>query len=87
MRIVSRRKKMIANFVLIVSTSIIPGDLEYVGNFVSCEQAHLYMKLNIPNVTESRCVLEEYMHLPEDFDSKRRELHVHDACKITRTCE
>ena len=75
---------MIANFVLIISMTGSPTDLQYVGNFVSCDVAHEYINIHHKGAKESRCILEEYMHLPKDF--KKRIITLHDNCKLKRSC-
>ena len=70
---------MLANFVLVVSVVTMPTDFKYIGHFVSCDQADLYMKLHIPNKVESRCLLEEYIYLPTDI--KKRVITIHDGAK------
>lgn len=75
---------MIAEFVLIVSMSAIPTDLKYVGNFVDCKSAQEYLRLNLPDVKESRCLLQKYMYLPDNF--KKRIITIDDGCKLRREC-
>ena len=70
---------MLAEFVLIVSVSGMPTDLQYVGHFVNCKQAHQHMELNIPEAKESRCLLEKYMYLPTNF--KKRIITIHHESK------
>lgn len=70
---------MLANFVLVVSVVTMPTDFKYIGHFVSCDQADLYMELNIPDKVESRCLLEEYIYLPTDM--KKRVITIHDGVK------
>ena len=70
---------MLAEFILVVSVVTIPTDFKYIGHFVNCDQAHLYIKLNIPDKVESRCLLEEYMYLP--IDIKKRVITIHDKSK------
>ena len=70
---------MLAEFVLVVSVVTMPTDFKYIGHFVNCDQAQLHMKLNIPGVKESRCLLEEYIHLPNNI--KKRMITIHDGDK------
>lgn len=70
---------MLAEFVLIVSITSMPGELKYVGHFVNCEQAAKHMKMNMPEVKESRCLLEKYMYLPNNF--KKRIFTISDESK------
>lgn len=63
---------MIASFVLVVNLIGLPGAWEYAGHFKSCDQAFLYMDLHYDNVTESRCLLEEYITLPEGLETVQR---------------
>jgi len=62
-------------FVLVVSVTDMPTDIKYIGTFVNCEQAHLYMDLNIPEAKESRCILEQFMYLPDNFQHNYIEVH------------
>jgi len=68
---------MLAKFVLVVSVVSMPTDFKYIGHFVDCDQADLYMELNIPDKVESRCLLEEYIYLPDNF--KKRVIHLRDS--------
>jgi len=70
---------MLAEFVLVVSVVVNPTNFQYIGHFVNCDQAQTYMKLNIPGVKESRCLLEEYIYLPTDL--KKRVITIHDGAK------
>ena len=71
---------MIAEYLLLVSLLDPFGASyeEYVGNFTSCDKAHMYYIINFdPLVTSDgyRCINEEYVHLPEDWDTTRKEIH------------
>ena len=71
---------MIAEYLLLVSLLDPFGSSyeEYVGNFTSCDKAHMYYIINFdPLVTSNgyRCLNEEYVHLPVDWDTTRKEIH------------
>jgi hypothetical protein len=68
---------MLAKFVLVVSVVSMPTDFKYIGHFVSCDQADVYMELNIPDKVESRCLIEDYIYLP--IDIKKRVIHLRDS--------
>jgi hypothetical protein len=53
-------------FVLVISTNSIRDEWEYQGNFESCDIAHLWIMLHRPDVVASKCMLTEYIQLPED---------------------
>lgn len=59
---------MIASFVLVVNLMGIPADWQYIGHFSSCNDADMYMKIHFDKVFESKCILEEYIYLPEDLE-------------------
>ena len=52
-------------FVMIISTNPIKDDFKYIGNFQNCLQAELYVSLHHPNKKASRCLMKDYIHLPE----------------------
>lgn len=76
---------MIAAFVLVVSMTSPVENWVYKGHFMNCEQAQLYVELNIPEAKATRCLLEQYIDLPEDI--KKRTINIHNNCKIERTCD
>ena len=57
-------------FVLVVSTSPTVDKWEYQGNFESCEIAHLWMALHRPDTRASKCMLQNYIKLPENTKVK-----------------
>ena len=75
---------MIAEFVLVVSVAAPIDNFKYIGHFTSCDQAQLYVELNIPEAKSTRCLLEDYIYLPEDL--KKRIINIHDNCKVNRSC-
>lgn len=75
---------MIAEFVLVVSVAAPMEHFKYIGHFTSCDQAQLYVELNIPDANATRCLLEDYIYLPEDL--KKRIINIHDNCKVNRSC-
>jgi len=75
---------MIAEFVLVVSVTAPIENFKYIGHFTSCDQAQFYVELNIPEATATRCLMEDYIYLPEDI--KKRTINIHKNCKIERTC-
>lgn len=75
---------MIAEFVLVVSVAAPMEHFKYIGHFTSCDQAQLYVELNIPEANATRCLLEDYIYLPEDL--KKRIINIHDNCKVNRSC-
>tara|TARA_R110000823_G_scaffold306232_1_gene428574 strand:+ start:695 stop:985 length:291 start_codon:yes stop_codon:yes gene_type:complete len=77
-------ESMIAEFVLVVSITSPIDNWIYKGHFISCEQAQLYVELSIPEAKATRCLLEDYIYLPEDL--KKRTINIHDNCKINRSC-
>jgi hypothetical protein len=77
-------ESMIAEFVLVVSITSPIDNWLYKGHFVSCEQAQMYVELNIPEAKATRCLLEDYIYLPEDL--KKRTINIHDNCKTNRSC-
>jgi len=70
---------MIAEFVLVVSVTVPIEHFRYIGHFTSCEQAHLYVELNIPDVKATRCLLEDYIYLPDSV--KKRTIRIHDGAE------
>ena len=75
---------MIVEFVLVVSVTAPIDNFKYIGHFTSCDQAQLYVELNIPEAKATRCLLEDYIYLPEDL--KKRIINIHDNCKVNRSC-
>ena len=75
---------MIVEFVLVVSVTAPIDNFKYIGHFTSCDQAQLYVELNIPEAKSTRCLLEDYIYLPEDL--KKRIINIHDNCKVNRSC-
>ena len=75
---------MIVEFVLVVSVTAPIDNFKYIGHFTSCDQAQLYVELNIPDANATRCLLEDYIYLPEDL--KKRIINIHDNCKVNRSC-
>jgi len=75
---------MIAEFVLVVSVAAPMEHFKYIGHFTSCDQAQFYVELNIPEATATRCLMEDYIYLPEDL--KKRTINIHDNCKVNRSC-
>ena len=51
--------------VLVISTNPFVDEWEYQGNFESCDIAHLWMTLHRPDTRASKCLLQEYIQLPE----------------------
>ncbi len=81
-------------FVLVISTNPLKDEWEYQANFESCDIAHLWMSLHRPDAVASKCLLQEYIRLPEDtkirsIDMKNntiRYYHSHHPCKLQRNC-
>jgi len=81
-------------FVLVISTSSTIDKWEYQGNFESCEIAHLWMSLHRPDSKASKCLLQEYINLPEDTVIKSIDMKTgttryydsHHSCKLKRNC-
>ena len=76
---------MIAEFVLVVSVTAPIEHFKYIGHFTSCDQAQFYVELNILEAKATRCLMEDYIYLPEDV--KKRTINIHNNCKIERTCD
>ena len=83
-------------FVMVINTAPEPlNDWQYIGNFASCEQAQLYVNLHHPKTRESRCLLQEYISLPEgtpikNIDMKNNSVRYRttiDMCKFRRNCD
>jgi hypothetical protein len=72
-------RDMIVEFVLVVSVTSPIEHWEYKGHFLSCEQAHLYVELNIPDAKATRCLLEDYIYLPDSV--KKRTIRIHDGAE------
>ena len=72
-------RDMIVEFVLVVSVTTPIESFRYVGHFTSCEQAHLYVELNIPDAKATRCLLEDYIYLPDSV--KKRTIRIHDGAE------
>jgi len=75
---------MVVEFVLVVSVTAPIDNFKYIGHFTSCDQAQLYVELSIPEAKATRCLLEDYIYLPEDL--KKRIINIHDNCKVNRSC-
>ena len=81
-------------FVLVISTNPIEDDFKYIGNFESCQHANLYISLYHPDKRASKCLLHQYIYLPENIiikniDMRRgtiRYYDEHDVCKVRRDC-
>jgi hypothetical protein len=52
------------NFVMAVSYTESYDDLQYVANFISCEQAQAYYDSNCIGAYIMMCQLEEYLYMP-----------------------
>jgi len=60
-------------YVMVISTILTPigpSDWKYIGHFENCTQAYQHVKKNHPKATSTRCMLEEYIYLPEDLEYK-----------------
>lgn len=57
-------------FVMVISTNPMEEDYFYIGNFKSCEVGHIYVELHYPEANATRCLLQEYIMLPEDTKFK-----------------
>tara|TARA_B110000977_G_C10745126_1_gene364526 strand:+ start:139 stop:336 length:198 start_codon:yes stop_codon:yes gene_type:complete len=55
-------------FVMLINTDPSIPNWQYVGNFNSCDKADLYVELNHPDKVGSRCLMKEYVYLPEGFE-------------------
>jgi len=81
-------------FVLVISTNPVKDDFKYYGNFVNCSVAHVWMSLFVPESKASRCVMKDYIYLPEGTVIKNIDMatntirykDVHNGCKIRRDC-
>jgi len=81
-------------FVMVISTNPIKDDFKYIGNFQNCLQAELYVSLYHPNKKASRCLMKDYIHLPEGTVIKNIDMatntiryrDVHNSCKLRRDC-
>ena len=76
---------MIAEFVLVVSVTAPIEQFKYIGHFVNCEQAHMHVKLNIPEAKATRCLLEEYVYLPKDLKKRTFEIRRNDGKRLYQT--
>ena len=54
----------VGNFVMAVSYTESYDDLQYVANFVTCEQAQAYYDSNCIGAYIMMCQLEEYLYMP-----------------------
>lgn len=45
-------------------------DPEYVGHFLNCELAYIYKDHYYPNHQSAKCLLQEYIMLPEGLEIK-----------------
>jgi len=54
----------VGNFVMAVSYTESYDDLQYVANFVNCEQAQAYYNSNCIGASIMMCQLEEYLYMP-----------------------
>ena len=54
----------VGNFVMAVSYTESYDDLQYVANFVNCEQAQAYYDSNCIGAYIMMCQLEEYLYMP-----------------------
>lgn len=70
---------MIAEFVLVVSVTVPIDNFKYIGHFLSCDQAQLYVELNIPDAKATRCLLEDYIYLPDSL--RKRTIRIHDGAE------
>jgi len=61
---------MLAEFILAISISGLPKDMQYIGHFSSCSAANLYAELNYPDAVDVRCLHERFMVLPNNFKKK-----------------
>ena len=60
-------------FVMVISimvTPIGPSDWKYIGHFTNCTQALQHVRLHHPEAKGTRCLLENYIYLPEDLEYK-----------------
>lgn len=53
-------------FVMVISTNPIIDEFKYIGSFESCIQAELYVSLHHPDKKASKCLHQDYIHLPKD---------------------
>ena len=61
------------HYVMVISimlTPVGPSDWKYIGHFVNCTQAQQHVRLHHPEATGTRCLLEEYIHLPDEIEHK-----------------
>ena len=81
-------------FVMVISTNPIKDDFKYIGNFQNCLQAELYVSLHHPDKRASRCLMKDYIHLPEGTVIKNIDManntirykNVINSCKLRRDC-
>lgn len=81
-------------FVMIISTNPIKDDFKYLGNFLNCKVAHVYVSLYHPDVKATKCLMKDYIHLPKGTVIKNIDMatntiryrDVHDSCKLRRDC-
>tara|TARA_R110000824_G_scaffold395880_1_gene596962 strand:- start:1941 stop:2165 length:225 start_codon:yes stop_codon:yes gene_type:complete len=73
---------MIAEFVLVVSVTAPIEHFKYIGHFTSCDQAQLYVELNIPAAKATRCLLEDYIYLPKDLKRRTFEIRRNDGKRL-----
>jgi len=59
----------VGNFVMAVSYTESYDDLQYVANFVTCEQAQAYYDSNCIGAYIMMCQLEEYLYMPSGHKS------------------
>ena len=59
-----KAKVGVGNFVMAVSYTESYDDLQYVANFISCEQAQAYYDSNCIGAYIMMCQLEEYLYMP-----------------------
>jgi len=80
-------------FVMIISVTEI-DEWKYVGNFTNCKVAQLYVSLHHPDTKATRCLLQDYIKLPEGTVIKSIDMtnntiryrDTHKPCKMTRSC-
>ena len=81
-------------FVMVVSTTI-PESFVYDAHYRNCIEGHLYVSLHYPNANATRCLHQDYIHLPKDTIIIKRDMKnnayryydVHPSCWLKRNCE
>ena len=84
-------------FVLVISTNPLVDEFKYYGDFASCQEAHLWMSLHVPEKKSSKCLHQDYIYLPENTIRRKIDMrtgttryfnkHYINICQLRRNCD